>query len=347
VLGTFGIGSAMGEYIKLEHGGGGSLMRKLIEEVIIPAYKNKTAFGGIGLPGLDDGATIPMGYGNIVFTIDAHTVKPLFWPGGDIGKLSVCGTINDVVMMGARPIALASALILEEGLEFLVLEKVLASMNKTMEEVNIPLVAGDTKIVERGGVSELMITTAGVGITENPISDAGLKPGDKIIFTGTIGNHQMSLLVARDELKLDSPIESDMAPLWGMLEPALKIGGITSMKDPTRGGVSGVLNEMASKSGVEVNIYEEKIPIRETVQSASDLLGLDPLELANEGIAVVGVDTDYADEVLNIIRSHKYGMDAVIVGEVKEGPNRVILETYVGGRRYVRPPVGSPMPRIC
>lgn len=345
--GTFGLGSSMGEYIKLEHGGGGSLMRKLLEEVIIPAYKNNTANGGIGLPGLDDGATIPLGGGNIVFTIDAHTVRPLFWPGGDIGKLSVCGTVNDVVMMGARPLALASALILEEGLEFSVLENVLASMNETMEEVDIPLVAGDTKIVERGGVSELMAITAGVGVTLNPISDAGLNDGDKIIFTGTIGNHQMSLLVARDELKFDSPIESDMAPLWKMLEPALKMGGITSMKDPTRGGVSGVLNEMASKSGVEVNIFEDKIPVRETVQSASDLLGLDPLELANEGIAVMGVDADHVDEILNVIRSHKYGKDAVIVGEVKGGPGRVILETYLGGRRYVRPPVGSPMPRIC
>lgn len=338
---------AMGEFIKLEHGGGGSLMRKLIEEVIIPAYKNNKVNGGIGLQGLDDGATIPIIDGNIVFTIDAHTVKPLFWPGGDIGKLAICGTINDVVMMGARPIALASALILEEGLEFSVLEKVLASMNETMEEVKIPLVAGDTKIIEKGGISELMIVTAGVGLTQKPISDAGLKPKDKIIFTGTIGNHQMSLLIARDELKLNSPVESDMAPLWGMLEPALKIGGITSMKDPTRGGVSGVLNEMASKSKVEINIYEDKIPVRETVQSASDLLGLDPLELANEGIAVIGVDSEHADQVLGSIRSHNYGKDAVIVGEVKEGPSRVILETYMGGRRYIRPPIGSPMPRIC
>lgn len=322
-------------------------MRKLIEEIIIPSYKNNSAVGGIGLPELDDGATIPLGGGNIVFTIDAHTVKPLFWPGGNIGKLSVCGTVNDVVMMGARPLALASALILEEGLEFSVLEKVLASMNESMVEVDIPLVAGDTKIVEKGGVSELMTITAGVGVTLNPISDSGLKAGDKIIFTGTIGNHQMSLLVARDELKLDSPIESDMAPLWKMLEPALKIGGITSMKDPTRGGVSGALNEMASKSGVEVNIFEDKIPVRETVQSASDLLGLDPLELANEGIAVMGVDADHVEDVLKVIRSHKYGKDAEIVGEVKEGPGRVILETYLGGRRFIRPPVGSPMPRIC
>jgi hydrogenase expression/formation protein HypE len=337
----------MDEIIKLEHGGGGTLMKQLIEETIIPAYTNKATMGGIGLPGMDDGATIPLGDGHLVFTTDAHTVRPLFWPGGDIGKLSICGTVNDVVMMGAEPLALSSALILEEGLRFSTLKRVLESMNTTMNEVGIPIVAGDTKIVERGGADQLMTVTSGVGYTDKPISDAGLQPEDKIILTGSIGNHQMSLLVAREELKLDSPIMSDMAPLWGMLKPALKTGGITSMKDPTRGGVSGAFNEMASKSAVTVNLHEERIPIKDNVRSACDLLGLDPLELANEGIAVMGVHPDNAEEVLNKVRGHRYGVDAEIVGEVVEGPGRVVLETYIGGRRIVRPPLGSPMPRIC
>jgi hydrogenase expression/formation protein HypE len=340
-------GANMEEIIKLEHGGGGTLMKQLIEETIIPSYNNKAYKGGIGLPSMDDGATIPMGEGHLVFTTDAHTVRPLFWPGGDIGKLSICGTVNDIVMMGAEPLALSSALILEEGLRFSTLRRVLESMNITMNEVRIPIVAGDTKIVERGGADQIMTVTSGVGYTSNPISDADLKPGDKVILTGSIGNHQMSLLVAREELNLDSPIKSDMAPLWEMLSPAIEVGGISSMKDPTRGGVSGAFNEMASKSNVTITLLEDNIPLKDNVRSACDLLGLDALELANEGIAVMGVKPEFAEEVLSIVKDHKYGVDAQIVGEAKKGPGRVVLETYIGGRRIVRPPLGSPMPRIC
>jgi len=335
------------DVIKMEHGGGGTLMKRLLEEVILPAYTLNRAGDGVGLPEMDDGATIPLGDQKIVFTTDTYTARPLFFPGSDIGRLAVCGTLNDVAMMGARPLGLASSLVLEEGLEIDVIRRVVASMNSTLEEVGVPLIAGDTKIVEKGGVHELMITTSGVGVAKEVVTDSGLRPGNKIIITGTIGNHQLALLAIREGLKLDSPLESDVAPLWLMIEAALKVGGITAMKDPTRGGVSGALNEMASKSKADVLLWEDEIPIKGVVRSASDLLGLDPLELANEGVAIIVVDMEKAEEVLNVVKGSRYGADASIVGEVMEGRGRVILETFIGGKRIVRAPVGSPMPRIC
>lgn len=333
--------------IKLEHGGGGRLMRQLIEEVILPAYRLNRVEGGIGLPEMDDGATIPLGGSNIVITTDAYTVRPLFFPGGDIGRLAVCGTANDIAVMGATPIAMASAIVVEEGLQIDVLGRVVKSMAATLDDVRIPLIAGDTKVVERGGVAELMVSTSGFGLADRVVTDSGLKPGNKLIFTGTIGNHQLSLLVSREGLELDAPIESDVAPLSGMMRDAVLVGGITAMKDPTRGGVAAALNEMARKSGVDIYLYEDEIPVKGVVRSACELLGLDPLELANEGMALVGVESDKAEYVLGSMRNSRYGRDAAIAGEVREGRGRVILETFVGGRRIVREPVGSPMPRIC
>ena len=337
----------MEELIKLEHGGGGRLMRQLIEEQIVPAYRRTRVEGGVGLPEMDDGATIPIGGANIVITTDVHTVKPLFFPGGDIGRLSVCGTVNDVAVMGAKPLALTSTLVLEEGLPISTLRRVVGSMASALDEVDLPMIAGDTKVVERGGTDGLMVSTSGIGLAERVITDSGLRPGNKVIFTGTIGNHQLALLATREGLELDAPLESDIAPLWSMIDGAIRVGGVTAMKDPTRGGVSGALNEMAKKSGVEIDLQEEEIPIRGVVRSASELLGLDPLELANEGIAVMGVEGDMAEEVLKATMRDRYGRDAAIVGEVREGRGRVVLETFVGGRRIVREPLGSPMPRIC
>jgi len=337
----------MGEVIKLEHGGGGRLMRRLIEEVIVPAYKRNRVEGGIGLPEMDDGASIPIDGKSYVFTTDTYTVKPIFFPGGDIGRLAVCGTVNDIAVMGATPVALASSIVLEEGLHMDLLRKTVGSMSEALEEVGIPLIAGDTKVVERGGIDELMITASGLGIAEKVITDSGLKPRDKVIFSGTIGNHQLALMSSREGLRLDAPVESDVAPLWGLIKGALNVGGVTAMKDPTRGGVSGALNDMARKSGVDILLQEEEIPIRGVVRSASELLGLDPLELANEGVAIIGVEGEKAEKVLEVIRRSRYGCDAAIVGDVQEGVGRVVMETFVGGRRVVREPVGSPMPRIC
>lgn len=337
----------MAGVIKLEHGGGGRLLRQLIEEVILPAYRLNRVEGGIGLPEMDDGATIPLGGRNIVITTDAYTVSPIFFPGGDIGRLAVCGTANDIAVMGATPIAMTSAIIVEEGLRIDVLSRVVKSMGAALDEVGIPLIAGDTKVVEHGGVAELMVNTSGVGLADRVVTDSGLKPGNKLVFTGTIGNHQLSLLVSREGLELDAPIESDVAPLSSMIGEALQFGGITAMKDPTRGGVAAALNEMARKSGVDVYLYEDEIPVKGVVRSACELLGLDSLELANEGMAVVGVESDKAEDVVRSMRSSRYGRNATIAGEVREGRGRVILETFVGGRRIVREPVGSPMPRIC
>ena len=334
-------------FLKLEHGGGGSLTRELLETVIIPSYTLTRLERGVGLLEMDDGATIPLGDKNIVVTTDATTVKPLFFPGGDLGRLSICGAVNDLSMMGARPIALASTLVVEEGFSISTLKELLASMNDVMVEVEVPLIAGDTKVVERGSLDEIIASTTGIGIAEGVITDSGSGPGDKIIVSGTIGNHQLSLLSKREGLSFEAPIESDVAPLWGMIEKALEVGGIKAMKDPTRGGLSGALNELARKAGVDFVLKEEAIPVKGVVTSATEMLGLDPLELANEGIALMVVDAERADEVLGVLMKTELGKDAAIVGEVREGPSRVILETQIGGKRIVREPYGSPMPRIC
>jgi hydrogenase expression/formation protein HypE len=337
----------MKDVIKLEHGGGGRLMRQLIEDFIIPNYRLNRVEGGIGLPEMDDGASIPLDGRGIVFTTDAYTVKPPFFPGGDIGRLAVCGTVNDLAMMGAKPIALATCFILEEGLPLEVLKKVVASINEALEEVGVPLIAGDTKVVERKSLDGLVIGASGIGIAPRIVRDSGLKPGDKILITGPIGNHELALLLAREGLRIETPIKSDVAPLWKMIERALDAGCLTAMKDPTRGGVAGALNEMARKSKVDILIREASIPIKEEVRSAVEVLGLDPLELANEGVAILGVEAKDAQKVLEAIKGDRYGKEAAIVGEVLEGRGRVILETLIGGRRIVREPVGSPLPRIC
>jgi hydrogenase expression/formation protein HypE len=250
-------------------------------------------------------------------------------------------------MMGARPIALASTLVVEEGFPISTLKRLLSSMNEVMVEVGVPLIAGDTKVVERGSLDEIVASTTGIGLTENVVSDSGSEPGDKIIVSGTIGNHQLCLLSKREGLSFETSLESDVAPLWGMIEVALDVGGVKAMKDPTRGGLSGALNELARKAGVDLILREEAIPVKGVVTSATEMLGLDPLELANEGIAVMVVDAERADDILKVLKGTERGKDAAIVGEVRDGPSRVILETEIGGRRMVREPYGSPMPRIC
>ena len=334
-------------FLKLEHGGGGSLTRELLEEVIVPSYTLNHLEKGIGLPEMDDGATIPLGDTNIVVTTDATTVKPLFFPGGDLGRLAICGAINDLSMMGARPIALASTLVVEEGFPVSTLRRLLSSMNDVMVEVGVPLIAGDTKVVERGSLDEIVTSTTGIGLAKCVVSDSGSEPGDKIIVTGTIGNHQLSLLSKREGLSFEASLESDVAPLWGMIEKALEVGGIKAMKDPTRGGLSGALNELARKGSVDLILEEEAIPVQGVVTSATEMLGLDPMELANEGIAVMIVDVEIANDILKVLRKTELGKYAAIVGEAQEGPSRVIMKTEIGGRRIVREPYGSPMPRIC
>ena len=329
--------------VNLMHGAGGDVMGELLRTLTKFSHNNA---GGIGLESLDDGAVIPIGDMNLVFTTDSHVVKPIFFPGGDIGRLAVCGTVNDLAMMGGRPLALSCGMIIEEGFEVSALERIVRSMDEALGECGAALVTGDTKVLERGALDQIAINTAGIGIAERPVRDNGLSVGDAIIVSGTIGDHGMAIMCHREGFDLGEQISSDVAPLWPMIEKALAAGDIHAMKDPTRGGFANAINEMAHKSGVGVRISEEVFPVRRSVRSASEMLGIDPLEVANEGKVIMGVAAEDAESVLKALRSHAYGRDAVIVGTVTEGAH-VIMETAIGGERFIEPPMGDPVPRVC
>jgi hydrogenase expression/formation protein HypE len=335
------------ERISLTHGAGGRAMMKLISDIFLRELKLKTA-GEVGLDALDDGATISLGDKTLILTTDSHTVKPLFFPGGDIGRLAVAGTINDLAMMGGRPLAMASAMVLEEGFSTDDLKRITRSMDTTAREVSCPLITGDLKVMERGALDGAVITTTGVGLAETVVTDRGLRPGDKILVTGTVGDHGITILAHREGIAVDVDLSSDVAPIWETVEAALRVGGVTAMKDPTRGGLAAALNEMASKAGVGIVIDEADIPIAEPVKAVGEMLGIDPLQITNEGKAVMAVDPKRSEEVLVAVRGTKYGRNASIIGEVtKDHPGSVLLETVVGGRRLLDSPIGDPAPRIC
>ncbi len=334
----------MPEQVSLIHGAGGEMMQSLIGSVFATIKHNNA--GGIGLEALDDGAAIPCGDQYIVLTTDNHVIKPIFFPGGDIGRLSISGTVNDLAMMGAKPIALTNGVVIPEGFSIGDLRRIVESVDEALEEADCALVTGDTKVLPREALDSIIINTSGIGITDNPIRDSGLKPGNKIIVTGTIGDHGIAIIAHREGFKFGSELKSDVAPIWKTVEAALKIGGITAMKDPTRGGVANVLNEMARKSGVRIVVSEEALPIRQDVRAAADMLGIDPMEVANEGKAVMGVEADKAEAVLEAVRKTRYGKNAVIIGEVAEGSG-VIMRTKIGGQRFIEPPLGDPVPRVC
>jgi len=325
------------------HGAGGEVMGELLQT--LTKFKHNNA-GGIGLEALDDGAVIPLNGQNLVFTTDSHVVRPIFFPGGDIGRIAVCGTINDLAMMGGRPIALSCGMIIEEGFEIDDLAKIVASMDDALGEAGANLVTGDTKVMERGALDGITINTAGIGIAKIVVRDNGLVPGDVIIVSGTLGDHGISIMAHREGFDLGEQIKSDVAPLWKMMEKVLDAGTIHAMKDPTRGGFASAINEMARKSGVCIRIKEEKLPIRKSVRSAAAMLGIDPLEVANEGKVVMGVPPSSVDAILAALRSHKYGEDAAVVGTVTKGAH-VIMETTIGGERFIEPPIGDPVPRVC
>lgn len=337
----------MPERVSLVHGAGGKAMMDLISEIFLRRLELKSA-GEVGLDELDDGATVKVGGKTLVLTTDSHTVKPLFFPGGDIGRLAISGTINDLAVMGARPLAISCAIVLEEGFPVNDLERITDSINLTLKEVGCPLITGDLKVMGRGELDGAVITTTGLGVADNVVTDRGLKPGDAIIVTGTVGDHGMTIMSSREGITLEGELLSDVAPIWGTVEKALKVGGITAMKDPTRGGLAAALNEMASKSGVGILVREADIPISQPVRAASELLGIDPLQITNEGKVVMGVRRDLADRVLKAVREDPYGGEAAIIGEaISEYPGEVLLETIVGGRRILEAPVGDPAPRIC
>ncbi len=329
--------------VSLMHGAGGEVMGELLRT--LTNVKNRNA-GGIGLEALDDGAVIPIGEYQVVFTTDSHIVRPLFFPGGDIGRLSICGTVNDLAMMGGKPLALSCGMVIEEGFAISDLERIVRSMDEALTESGAHLVTGDTKVMERGALDGIVINTSGIGIAETVVQDCGLREGDRILVSGTLGDHGLAILTHREGFNLGEQIRSDVAPLWDLVEGALAAGEIHAMKDPTRGGFASAINEMAKKSGVRVIIDEAALPLRRSVRSAGEMLGIDPLEVANEGKVVMGVPAEDADTVLASLRSHRYGRDAAIVGRVTAG-SRVILKTAIGGERFIEPPMGDPVPRVC
>ncbi len=345
--------------VEMKHGAGGEKMRQLLDSFVLAKFDKDV--GDVPLSALDDSGIVD----DLVLTIDGHTVKPLFFPGGDIGSLSVAGTINDVVVMGARPVALALGFVMEEGLDLEILERVTNSISKVSREAGVPIMTGDTKVVEKGAIDELVVTTAGIGVRsealehnfevigqyrqtdERWVRDSGLREGDKIIVTGTVGDHGIAVLSCREGYGFESDVVSDAQPLNKMIEKALRVGGIVAMKDPTRGGLANTLNEFGEKSGVGIQIEEGQIPMNPTVHAASEMLGIDPLEIGNEGKVVMGVLPEMADAVLECLRKTPEGVQSSIIGEATNEVKGVVMKTLVGGRRIVEPPIGDPIPRIC
>jgi hydrogenase expression/formation protein HypE len=329
--------------ILLAHGSGGKLMHDLIDS-FLPELANPI------LERMDDSAVFDVS-GRLAFTTDSYTVKPLFFPGGDIGRLAVCGTVNDLAMSGARPLYLSLAFIIEEGLPVADLKKILASIRKAADEAGVKIVTGDTKVVDQGSADRLFINTAGVGVVPEgvDISAANAKPGDKIIVNGNIGDHGIAVLSQREGLKFHTPIPSDCAPLNGLVADMLSVSlSIHCLRDPTRGGLAVTLNDFAKQSNTGIIIEEGKIPVNKAVLAAGELLGLDPLHIANEGKLAAAVAPDYANAVLAAMKRNKYGKNAVIIGEVvREHPGQVVMKTSLGASRIVDVPVGELLPRIC
>ncbi len=334
--------------IGMNHGAGGEVMANLISQTVLDNLTKKSVNGGVSLDDLDDGATIPIGDYEIVLTTDGHTIDPLFFPGGDIGRISASGTINDVSVMGAKPLAISNAIIMQEGFPIEDLDKIIKSLNEACQEVDVAVITGDTKVMEQDKLDGIVMVTTGVGIAKKGkiIRDSTLEVGDKIIVTGSLGDHGMSIMSFREGFGFETDLKSDVAPMWNIIKKALDVGGVTAMKDPTRGGFANAINEMASKSGKGIVLNQEAIPIKEEVHAASEMLGIDPLEVANEGKVVMGVKADKAEEVLQAIKSEKYGGDAAIIGEVVEG-DYVVVETPIGGERILEAPIADPVPRVC
>ncbi len=333
------------EKILLAHGGGGVLTDNLIKEEILKKLGNKF------LTPLEDSAVFSIGSKKLAFTTDSFVVKPLFFPGGDIGKISVCGTVNDLSVSGATPLYLSLSLIIEEGFSMESLKKIIDSVKETAVEAGITVITGDTKVVEKGSGDEIFINTAGIGVIENDqsLTLAGAKEGDKIITNGYIADHGISVMLQRSGIAVELPVESDVAPLNGLVKDILKSSKhIRCLKDPTRGGVAGALNEIAIASSLGMVIYEQHIPLRKEVKSACDLLGFDPLTVANEGKIITICAGNEAEHVLSVMKENKYGKNSVIIGEVvNKHKGRVIVKTPVGGSRILERPYGENLPRIC
>lgn len=329
--------------IAMKHGAGGRSMRRLIEQVLLNGATGPAR-------AMDDGAVLPIGDQFLIFTTDSHVIQPLVFPGGDIGWLSVAGTVNDLAMMGAtEPLGLTCGLVIEEGFPIDDLVRIQTSIRGACAEAGTSIVAGDTKVMRRGEVDGLIINTSGVGLAPLVIRDGGLRVGDHIIITGTIGDHGMAVMAARNDFEFGEPLRSDVAPLNGLIRTVLRAAGsaVTAMKDPTRGGVASALHEMASKSGVAIVLDEAQLPVRPAVRAAADLLGIDPLLIANEGKALIGVEPDATGKVLEALRSHPLGREAAVIGRCIDHPAGSILLDTGFGQRLLSEPDGELLPRIC
>jgi len=344
-----------GATVTLAQGGGGRAMRALIEEVFVkgvcaPAGPIGAFSECLGLEAQDDGAALRVGDRWLVMTTDSHVVHPIFFPGGDIGRLAVAGTVNDLAVMGATDgPALSFGVVVPEGFARDDLERVQASVRETCRESGAAIVTGDTKVMPRGDLSGLVLHTTGLAFADRVVRDSGLRPGDRILVSGTLGDHGFAILAARGRIELDADLRSDVAPVNGLVRAALAAGNaaVVAMKDPTRGGLASALHEMAAKSGVGVLLEETALPLRPAVQAASELLGIDPLHVASEGRVVLGVAPEGAEAVLAALRAHPQGRDAALVGTcVAEHAGRIVLDTGFG-RRIVTEPEGDLVPRIC
>ncbi|HEG42730.1 MAG TPA: hydrogenase expression/formation protein HypE [Phycisphaerales bacterium] len=334
--------------VLLAHGGGGRLTSDLIEKTILSRFKNDT------LGQLTDAACIDTGSSQILFTTDSFVVKPLFFNGGDIGKLAICGTVNDLAVSGADPKALSLSLIIEEGLPMETLETILSSAAATAEKAGVPVVTGDTKVVERSAADGIFINTAGIGtkMANVNLSFDRIAPGDKIIINGTIGDHGMTIMSQREGIKFDSPTKSDCACLNDLVATVLKASpnAIKFMRDPTRGGVAATLNEVASSTGLNIELIENALPIDTTVRAAADMLGFDLLDIANEGKVIMVVASEAAEDILQACKAHPLGEASAVIGtvlEADESAAAVEIVTAIGGRRVVQMPYGRELPRIC
>lgn len=331
--------------ILLAHGSGGKLSHELVQTIFLPVFDNPV------LNRLDDQAEVAAGGAKLAFTTDSFVVSPPFFPGGDIGKLAVCGTVNDLAVGGAAPLYLSAGFIIEEGFSMEMLGKIVRSMKKTADEAGVSIVCGDTKVVEKGSADRIFINTAGIGLLpqDTSISGSNARPGDKIIINGFIGDHGMAVMAERQGLSFRDRIDSDCAPLNGLVRALLKATrDVHVMRDPTRGGVATTLNEIAAQSGVGIVLKENAIPVRDQVMAACEILGFDPLYVANEGKILVIVPADVADSVIAAMKNHPYGADSAVIGEVvAEHQGRVVMTTGIGGRRIVDMLVGEQLPRIC
>lgn len=334
----------MPDRILLAHGSGSRLSHDLLSKILVPPIANPL------LSRMDDSAVLQIS-GRLAFTTDSYVVNPIFFPGGDIGRLAICGTVNDLSMSGARPMYLSLSLIIEEGLDLEVLKKIINSVKETVDEAGVKIVTGDTKVVNRGKADGLFINTAGIGTVRDDIDISGsnARPGDRIILSGGIGEHGIAVMSQREGLRFSVPVASDCAPLNALVAAMLEAGSdIHSLRDPTRGGLAATLNEFAAQSNVGISITEDSIPVHDGVRGACELLGLDPLYIANEGKLVAVIAPGAEGKVLAAMRQNRYARQAAVIGEVTEAHRgRVVMKTAIGSSRIVDMPVGEILPRIC